>query len=193
MLPLVIEDERRVMPPMTADEKTLATFNATGVTVDRNLYDLKRDAFDEAGCLRLAQLHRQPIGMKVRVGGIMADGLRTPPTAKGAGFARVEQTEGIVDVTFPTALLEDKATLKTLRHHAFIVIEGVLKQTGKVLSVTATAVYPLQGFRGNHQSDDEKRRTFRERTSENVTLNVALPEPLTCCCCSPVGRTRARH
>ncbi len=146
MLPLTIPSERLVMPPMTEDEKTLVTFNATGVSGDRHILDLKRDAFDEAGYLRLPKLQRQSVGVKVRIGGIMVDGLRTPPTAKGAGFCRLEQAEGIVDMTFPAALLQDKASRKGLRH-AFIVVEGILKLTGKVVSVTATAVYPLQDFR----------------------------------------------
>jgi hypothetical protein len=146
MLPLTIEGERQVMSPMTADERTIATLATTGVAVGRNPYDLRRDAFDAAGCLRLSKLQRLSPGTKVRIGGIMADGVRSPPTAKGAGFAQVEQPEGMVHVTFPAALLADKAT-RTALEHGFIVIDGILKRTGKVVSVTATAAYPLAGFR----------------------------------------------
>jgi DNA polymerase III alpha subunit len=145
-LPLTIPGEHVSMQPFTADEQTFTAFTETGVTVDRDITELKRDAFDQAQCLRLWQLQRTPIGATVRIGGIMADEVRTPPTAKGTGFMRLERLEGFVDVIIPAPLLEDRTSRKALRY-AFLVIEGTLQQRGAVISVVAHTVCPLDSFR----------------------------------------------
>lgn len=149
-LSLTIPDEHLAMQPFTTDEKTIATFTETGVTVDTHITELKRDDFDRAGCLRMWQLQRARIGAVVRVGGIMADGLRTPPTAKGAGFMRLERLEGIVDVIVPATVLEDRKYRKALRS-GFLVVEGKLQQKGMVVSVVARAVYSLESVRSASQ------------------------------------------
>ncbi len=155
-LPLVIPDEYVAMQPFTPDEKVAATVVETGVTVDIHITELKKDAFDRAGCLRLSQVQRMPIGATVRVGGIMADGLRTPPTAKGSGFLRLERREGFVEVIVPATLVADRKSRKALRS-AFIVIEGRLQRTGKLISVVAHAIHPLQGYRNQNVKTDSKR------------------------------------
>lgn len=137
-------DERATMPPMTTSERVMATFAQTGVTVDTHLTELKRDAFDRERCLRLGQLQRLPIGSKVRVGGIMADGVRMPPTAKGAGFCRLERLEVIVDVVFSAEIMAERKNRKALQS-AYLVIDGELRQKGNVISIRADSVQPLAG------------------------------------------------
>lgn len=96
-----IRDEREQLEPLARDELLWATFVETEVSVDRHLAALQRTAFDEAGCLWFPQLRKRGLGTVVRIGGIIAEGVRTPPTANGAGFLRLENVEGIVDVIVP--------------------------------------------------------------------------------------------
>lgn len=100
-LPFDVPDERPALRPMSTTQKTILTFAATGVTGDLHLVELRRDAFTRAGCLTLPELRRMRPGARVRVGGLVADGLRRPPTAKGTAFIRLEQPDGLIDVIVP--------------------------------------------------------------------------------------------
>lgn len=135
-------DERVMMSPMTAEDKTIATFAETGVTVDRHLADIYWSAFSRANCLRVHEVQRRAVGARVRVGGVVADGLRTPPTAKGTGFIRLEAADGLMDVIIPAALLEDNTVRKMLRH-AYVIVDGRLRAKGATVSVVAEAIHSL--------------------------------------------------
>lgn len=135
-------DEQAQMEEMTANERTLTTFGETGVTVDRHLADIYWAAFQRAKCLRLTEVQRRPLGTRVRVGGVVADGLRTPPTAKGAGFIRLEAADGMMDVIIPAALLEGNAIRRTLRN-AYVVVDGRIQAKGAILSLVAERIQSL--------------------------------------------------
>ncbi len=135
-------DERASMRPMTKDERTGSTFAETGVTVDRHLSDVYWLAFQRANCLRLRDVQRRAIGAGVRVGGVVADGLRTPPTAHGAGFIQLEDADGMMDVIIPARLLEDGALRRVLRN-AYVVVDGRLQAKGAVTTVLAERIQSL--------------------------------------------------
>ncbi len=78
---------------MVPEQKLALTFASTGLTAGPHLVELRRDAFTHAGCLPYRQLWKMRNGAKVRVGGLVADGLRRPPTAKGIGFLRLDMPE----------------------------------------------------------------------------------------------------
>jgi error-prone DNA polymerase len=141
-LGLQSHDERVAMRPMSAEERTAAAFAETGVTVDRHLADIYWQAFARANCLRLNEVQRRPLGVRVRIGGVVADGLRTPPTAKGTGFIRVENADGMADVIIPAKLLEDSAVRKALRH-AYVIVDGRLQAKGATVSVVAETIRSL--------------------------------------------------
>jgi error-prone DNA polymerase len=139
-LPLAVPDEQSVLAPMPADVKLMRTFAATGVTAGAHLVEVRRDAFARAGCLPYRELQKLRSGARVTAGGLVADGLRRPPTAKGTSFIRLEQPEGLVDVIVPPAVYaECRAALRGL----FVVVEGVLQRNGPVLSVLARKVRAL--------------------------------------------------
>jgi error-prone DNA polymerase len=138
-LALDIPAERAALAPMTAERRLVRAFAATGVTVGPHLTELRRDAFTRAGCLTYAELSRRP-GGGVKVGGLVADGLRRPPTAKGTSFIRVEMPEGLVDVIVPP---EVYAACRQALRSMFVVVEGTLRRNGPVLSVTARKVMAL--------------------------------------------------
>lgn len=139
-LALDLPDERAVMPPMTEEQKLMRTFAATGVTAGMHLVDIRRDAFARAGCLSYRELQKQRAGTRVKAGGLVADGLRRPPTAKGTSFIRLEDSDGLVDVIVPREVYSEcRAALRSV----FIVVEGTLQRNGPVLSVLAKQITAL--------------------------------------------------
>jgi error-prone DNA polymerase len=139
-LPLEVPDEQARMQPMTAEQRLLRTFAATGVTAGMHLAELRRDAFARAGCTGYRDLQKMRSGARVKVGGLVADGLRRPPTAKGTSFIRLEEAEGLVDVIVPPAVYaECRQALRSM----FLIVEGTLRRNGPVLSVTAATVRSL--------------------------------------------------
>ncbi len=136
-LPFVVPDEKPALRPMSSTQKVSLTFAATGVTGDMHLVELRRDAFTRAGCLTLPELRRMRTGSRVRVGGLVADGLRRPPTAKGTAFIRLEQPDGLIDVIVPA---EVYAACRAELRSPFVAIDGVLQRVQPVPSVLARGV-----------------------------------------------------
>lgn len=139
-LPFDLPDERPTLRPMSPTQKLTLTFATTGVTGDMHLVELRRDAFTRAGCLTLPELRRMRPGATVRVGGLVADGLRRPPTAKGTAFIRLEQPDGLIDVIVP---LEVYAAYREALRAPFLAIDGVLQRVQPVPSLVAKAVMPV--------------------------------------------------
>ncbi len=128
------------MPAMTGEQRLLRTFAATGVTAGMHLAELRRDAFTRAGCASYRELQTRRSGSQVRAGGLVADGLRRPPTAKGTSFIRLEDADGLVDVIVPPAVYaECRQALRSM----FLIVEGTLRRNGPVLSVTAQRIKSL--------------------------------------------------
>src|SRR5207244_11169392 len=126
--------ERAARRPMTAEQQLLRTVAATGVTAGMHLAELRRDAFTRAGCTPYRELQKVRSGSRVRAGGLVADGLRRPPTAKGTSFIRLEDSDGLVDVIVPPAVYaECRQALRAM----FLIVEGTLRRNWPGLSVTA--------------------------------------------------------
>ncbi len=140
-LPLHIPDERAVMRPMAEDQKLALTFATTGVTAGMHLVEVRRDAFTRAGCWPYYQLLKTRLGSRVKVGGLVADGVRRPPTANGTAFLRLDSPDGIVDVIIPEDLY---LKFHDAFHSAFLVVEGVLRQQQPTVSVLMKKVTALE-------------------------------------------------
>jgi error-prone DNA polymerase len=125
---------------MPADERLLRTFATTGVTAGMHLTEIRRDAFTRAGCQPYRELVHVRAGAKVRAGGLVADGLRRPPTAKGTSFIRLEDADGLVDVIVPVAVY---AQCRAALRSPFLIVEGVLQRNGPVISITANQIMAL--------------------------------------------------
>ena len=140
VLALDIPDERAALAPMPADLKLMRAFAATGVTAGMHLVEIRRDAFARAGCLSYRELQKMRSGARVKAGGLVADGLRRPPTANGTSFLRLEDSDGLVDVIVPPAVY---ANCRQALRAVFIVVEGTLRRNGPVISLLASHVEPL--------------------------------------------------
>jgi error-prone DNA polymerase len=135
-------DEQASLAPMPADMRLMRTFAVTGVTAGPHLTEVRRDAFTRAGCTPFRKLYAAGLrqGARVKVGGLVADGLRRPPTAKGTSFIRLEDADGLVDVIVPLAVY---AQCREALRAAFVVVEGTLQRNGTVISVLAKSVRAL--------------------------------------------------
>ncbi len=139
-LPLDIPDEYVELSPMLPEQLTLSTFAATGVTGGMHLTEVRRDAFTKAGCTPLADLQKMRLGTKVKVGGLVADGVRRPPTAKGVAFLRLEHRDGLMDVILPSQVfVECREALSA----AFVIVEGTLQSKGVTTAIVAKRVARL--------------------------------------------------
>ena len=139
-LPLDIPDEQASLLPMPPEQKLALTFATTGVTAGPHLVEIRRDAFTRAGCIPYPELLKMRNGAKVKVGGLVADGLRRPPTAKGVGFIRLDTPDGIADAVVPPQVY---AECREALRSAFIVVDGVLRKSGVSITVVADRVAPL--------------------------------------------------
>lgn len=137
---LDVPDEHASLLPMLPEQKLALTFATTGVTAGPHLVEIRRDAFTQAGCIPYRELLKMRNGAKVKVGGLVADGLRRPPTAKGVGFIRLDTPDGIMDMIIPPQVY---AEYREALRSAFILVDGVLRRSGVTITIVADRVAPL--------------------------------------------------
>ncbi len=106
-----------------------------------HLAEVRRDAFARAGCLSYHQLQKTRIGATVKVGGLVADGVRRPPTAHGTAFLRLDTPDGMIDVIVPEQMYPK---FHDRPHSAFLIVEGVLRQQRPIVSVLLKKIEALR-------------------------------------------------
>lgn len=130
-------DEQAALLPMPPERKLALTFAVAGVTAGPHLVSIRRDAFTKAGCVPYRELWKLKNGARVKVGGLVADGLRRPPTANGTSFIRLDTPDGMIDVIVPPPVYgECREALRS----AFIVVEGILQRQPVVVTVLAEKI-----------------------------------------------------
>ncbi len=139
-LPLDIPDEQASLLPMLPEQKLALTFATTGVTAGTHLVEIRRDAFTRAGCIPYPELLKMRNGARVKVGGLVADGLRRPPTAKGVGFIRLDTPDGLMDIVVPPSVY---AECREALRSAFILIEGILQRQPVAVTTVAQKISAL--------------------------------------------------
>jgi error-prone DNA polymerase len=140
-LPMFDDDTREEQPnlqPMSPAQKVVYTFQQTGYSVEMHLTELRRDDFRRAGCQTYAEVKRLRFGSPVKIGGMVMDGLRRPPSAGGLGFIRLEDSDGLYDVTVPIEVYE--RDWQALRHLPMLVVEGRLQRVWPMVTVVAARV-----------------------------------------------------
>jgi error-prone DNA polymerase len=131
------------LPPMTTDERLLADYEGTGLTIGPHPMALRRSTLALAGVLRAADLPGVRDGRRVRVAGMVITRQR-PGTAKGFVFLTLEDETGIANIIVRPPLFErDRLTVV---EQAFLIVDGVLQQQDGVVSVRAERLLPLSGM-----------------------------------------------
>ncbi|MEO6434711.1 MAG: error-prone DNA polymerase, partial [Tepidisphaeraceae bacterium] len=127
-----------VLAPMNPEERLIADFRGTGLTVGRHPMAHRRQEL--TGVYRAIDLKSAPDGGWVRVAGCVIVRQR-PGTAKGFVFLSLEDETGIANIIVEPDLFQRERS--ALSSAPFLLVEGVLQNQDKVVSVKARAVRPL--------------------------------------------------
>jgi error-prone DNA polymerase len=140
--PLLDQDEHAasVLAPMNAQERLIADFRGTGLTVGRHPMAHRRQELDGLGVRRAIDLKSIPDGRFVRVAGCVIVRQR-PGTAKGFVFLSLEDETGIANIIVEPDLFARERP--ALVGESFLLVEGALQNQDRVVSVKAHHVSPL--------------------------------------------------
>jgi error-prone DNA polymerase len=139
------------LPPMTLEERLVADFRGTGLTVGPHPMAYHRAELTKHGVLSAKELTTLHDGAHVRVAGAVIARQR-PGTAKGFVFLSLEDETGIANAIITPQLFGEDRTVVV--HHPYLWIEGRLQNQDNVISVKAERVAPLTLTRAEPGSHD---------------------------------------
>jgi error-prone DNA polymerase len=133
-------DASSPLMPMNHEERLVADFRGTGLTVGPHPMAYRREWLNAMGIRRASELRDLPTGKRLRIGGCVITRQR-PGTAKGFVFLSLEDETGVANaIVRPDLFHENRLLLTTER---FLAIEGILQNQDNVISVRAERVQPL--------------------------------------------------
>ncbi|HEY1925506.1 MAG TPA: error-prone DNA polymerase [Candidatus Acidoferrum sp.] len=125
---------------MTAEDRLVADFHNTGMTVGPHPLSYHREQLRKEGVLTAADLQRLCDGAPVRVAGSVIARQR-PGTAKGFVFLSLEDETGISNAIITPPIFQQNHVVVV--HQQFLLIEGRLQNQDNVISVKVDRVRPL--------------------------------------------------
>jgi error-prone DNA polymerase len=139
------------LAPMSTEERLVADFAGTGVTVGRHPMAFHREQMNRMGIVVAADLARLPHGRPTRIAGCVIARQR-PGTAKGFVFLSLEDETGIANAILTPAVYERHK--HTVVYERFLQIEGELQNQEDVVSVKARTIVPLSISQAEVRSHD---------------------------------------
>jgi len=128
------------LQPMNHEERLVADFHGTGLTVGPHPMAYRREWLSAMGIRRASDLRSLPSGKRLRIGGCVITRQR-PGTAKGFVFLSLEDETGVANaIVRPDMFHENRLLLTSER---FLAVEGILQNQDNVISVRAERVQPL--------------------------------------------------
>ncbi|PYX51999.1 MAG: error-prone DNA polymerase [Acidobacteria bacterium] len=144
-------DSPSPLEPMNNEERLVADFHGTGLTVGPHPVAYRRAWLDAQGVRRASDLRTIPSGKRLRIGGCVITRQR-PGTAKGFVFVSLEDETGVANAIIAPDLFHQNRLL--LASERFLAIEGILQNQDNVISVKAERVFPLFITRAETTSHD---------------------------------------
>ena len=144
-------DRGSPLEAMTDEERLVADFRATGLTVGPHPMQYRRAEMKRMGIYCASDLAQIPNGRRIRIGGCVIARQR-PGTAKGMMFMSLEDETGIANAIFAPDLLQKNRVL--LISERFLMIEGILQNQDNVIHIRAEKVLPLRVTRAETVSHD---------------------------------------
>jgi error-prone DNA polymerase len=144
-------DSPSPLQPMNHEERLVADFNGTGLTVGPHPMAYRRDWLNAMGIRRASELRDIPSGKRLRIGGCVITRQR-PGTAKGFVFLSLEDETGVANAIVTPDLFHQNRLLLTSER--FLAIEGILQNQDNVISVKAERVLPLFVTKAETSSHD---------------------------------------
>ncbi len=133
-------DEESPLAAMTNEERLMADYRATGLTVGPHPMHYRRAEMKRLGIYCASDLPHLPNGRRLRIAGYVIVRQR-PGTAKGMMFMSLEDETGIANAIFAPDLLRQSRAL--LISERFLMIEGILQNRDNVIHIRAEKVSPL--------------------------------------------------
>jgi error-prone DNA polymerase len=137
---IVEPDAASPLPAMSDEERLVADFRGTGLTLGPHPMAYWRREMDALGVRPARELPGLPNGKRVRAAGCVIARQR-PGTARGFVFLSLEDETGIANAIITPDLFEKNRLL--LVGEQFLLVEGVLQNLDNVVSVKAERVLPL--------------------------------------------------
>ncbi len=144
-------DGESPLAAMTDEERLVADFRATGLTVGPHPMQYRRTEMKRMGIYSASDLAHLPDGRRLRIGGCVIARQR-PGTAKGMMFLSLEDETGIANAIVAPDLLQRNRVL--LISERFLMIEGILQNQDNVIHIRAEKVSPLRVTRAETVSHD---------------------------------------
>ena len=144
-------DSPSPLQPMNHEERLVADFHGTGLTVGRHPMAYRRAWLNAMGIRRASELRDLPTGKRLRIGGCVITRQR-PGTAKGFVFISLEDETGVANAIIRPDLFHQNRLL--LASERFLAIEGILQNQDNVISVRAERVQPLFVTKAETSSHD---------------------------------------
>ena len=138
---LLEADGHSPLLPMTIPERMNADFRGTGLTIGKHPVAYHRSELNKLGALRSIDIAKMPDGRFVQVAGWVIVRQR-PGTAKGFMFLTLEDETGVSNIIVTPQLFDQYRMV--LVDKPFLMIEGVLQNQDKVVSVKAKRIRALQ-------------------------------------------------
>jgi len=132
--------QRSPLQPMTAEDRLVADFHNTGMTVGPHPLRYHREDLRRQGVVTAIELHRLRDGTPVRVAGSVIARQR-PGTAKGFVFLSLEDETGISNAILTPQIFREHHVVVV--HQQFLLLEGVLQNQENVISVKVQRLHPL--------------------------------------------------
>jgi error-prone DNA polymerase len=134
-------DNKSPLKMMSDEERLVADFRGTGMTVGPHPMAYHRARLQKMGVRAAIELGKIPGGRIVRTaGGVIAR--QRPGTAKGFVFLSLEDETGVSNAIVTPDLFQRNRLL--LSSEQFLLIEGILQNQDGVISVKAARVEPLR-------------------------------------------------
>ena len=144
-------DAKSPLRPMNPEERLVADFRGTGLTVGPHPMAYHRARMDAMGVCKASDLAGIPNGQHLRIGGCVIARQR-PGTAKGFVFLSLEDETGVANAILVPDLFQKNRLL--VSSEQFLMVEGILQNQDNVISVKAQRVMPLSITRAETSSHD---------------------------------------
>jgi error-prone DNA polymerase len=139
------------LAPMSAEERLVADFRGTGLTVGPHPMSYSRERLNALGVRRACELAHLPGGKAVRVAGCVIARQR-PGTARGFVFLSLEDETGIANAIVTPDVFDRNRWL--LSSAPFLLVEGRLQHQDNVISVRAERIHALKVTHAETRSHD---------------------------------------
>ncbi len=144
-------DFKSPLHPMNPEERLVADFRGTGLTVGPHPMAYHRARMDAIGVRKASDLAGIPNGKYLRIGGCVIARQR-PGTAKGFVFLSLEDETGVANAIVMPDLFQKNRLLVTTE--PFLMVEGILQNQDNVISVKARRLMPLSITQAKTSSHD---------------------------------------